>query len=156
MKPVHQCFFILAIAIVLSYGLAAEQSAQGKRASDRSKIDRVIENEKLVWEAAKQRDVTKFEELVAPDARIVFTTGVISRSDYIQGMELRSISDYQLENFEGMVPNPKTVILIYKATLSGTYRGKPFPSAPVYESSVWVERGKAWVAVLNQETPVKP
>jgi len=46
------------------------------------------------------------------------------------------------------------VILCYEALRLGEEGGKAFPSTPVIESTTWIKRGKRWVAILNQETPV--
>jgi hypothetical protein len=89
---------------------------------------------------------------VAPDARMVFESGVLTRADYLKGLPDRSIKDFHLTDFVVLLPNAQTAIVIYKASRSGTYRGKPFPPATVREATVWVKRDGKWVAVLNQET----
>ena len=116
----------------------------------------VIANEHAVWEAVKQQDAAKFSELVADDARIVFDTGILTKSDFLASLPDRTITDYKLESFTVLKPNSQTVILIYKATRSGLYKGKPFPPSSVHEGSVWVLRKGKWLAVLNQETPILP
>jgi len=135
----------------------ATAKAPSSAASSPSGIDRqVIANEHAVWEAVKQQDAAKFKELVADDARIVFDTGILTKSDFLASLPDRTITDYKLESFTVLKPNSQTVILIYKATRSGLYKGKPFPPSPVHEGSVWVLRKGKWVAVLNQETPILP
>jgi hypothetical protein len=52
------------------------------------------------------------------------------------------------------MPNAKTVILIYTTQRLGSENGRTFPEATVIESTTWIKRGKKWVAVLNQETPI--
>ena len=116
----------------------------------------IIENEQAVWEAAKAKDVARFNRLVAEDARMVFESGVLTRADYLSGLPDRTITDFHLTDFLVLRPNAQTAIIIYKASRSGTYKGQPFPPATVREASVWVNRGGNWVAVLNQETPVAP
>jgi hypothetical protein len=118
----------------------------------RSTEERLIQNEKSVWEASKEKNVDDFNRLVAPDARMVFESGVLTRADYLKGLPDRSIKDFQLADFVVLLPNSQTAIVIYKATRTGTYKGKPFPPATVREATVWVKRAGKWVAVLNQET----
>lgn len=117
---------------------------------------RLIDNERAVWEAVKQKDAARFSELVADDARIVFDTGIFSKSDLLSSLPDRTILDYTIDSFIILKPNDQTRILIYKATRSGLYKGKPFPPAAVHECSVWVQRKGKWIAVLNQETPIVP
>lgn len=124
---------------------------------DKSTIDQlVIANEKAVWEAAKAKNVAQFNRLVAEDARMVFESGVFTRADYVSGLADRSITGFTLADFTVLKPNKQTAIVIYKATRSGTYKGRPFPPATVREASVWIKRDGRWVAVLNQETPIAP
>jgi hypothetical protein len=52
------------------------------------------------------------------------------------------------------MPNAKTVILHYEALRLGDDAGKIFPEGTVIESTTWIKRGRRWVAVLNQETPI--
>jgi len=128
-------------------GPAAGEDAAGKE---------VVKNEKEVWEAVKQKDALRFDQLVADDARIIFDTGILTKTEFLKSLPNRTITTYALEDFTVLRPNARTLILIYKATRSGTYKGKPFPPSSVHEGSVWVQRGGKWVAVLNQETPILP
>ena len=143
---------LLAITFAL---LAQLPNSAGVAAASKSNVDQImIENEKAVWAAAKAKDVTRFNRLVAEDARMVFESGVLTRADYLNGLPDRTIAEFHLTDFIALRPNPETVILIYKASRSGAYKGKPFPPATVREGSVWVNRAGKWVAVLNQETPI--
>jgi len=143
---------LLALAFVHLAQLANSAGAAGANKSSVEQI--MIENEKAVWEAAKAKDVARFNRLVAEDARMVFESGVLTRADYLKGLPDRTITEFHLTDFIAMRPNSQTVILIYKASRSGVYKGSPFPPATVREGSVWVNRGGKWVAVLNQETPI--
>ena len=114
----------------------------------------ILINEKAVWQAAKLRNMRRFAELVADDARMVFTSGVMTKQEYMQAVGKRTITDYLLENFQVFMPAEGTVITLYQATVSGTSNGKLFPTTTLRESSVWIKRAGKWVAVWNQETPV--
>jgi len=126
-------------------------------ADSRSRLnEHVIANERAVWESVKHKDAAQFSKLVADDARIIFDTGILTKSDFLRSLPDRTILDYKLDSFTVLKPNNQTVILIYRATRSGLYKGKPFPPSAVHEASVWVLRKGQWVAVLNQETPIAP
>lgn len=160
MKNFSSWWFSLLLLLFLPVSLPAQKSATpaspAKSASPSNVDQRVIANEHAVWEAVKQQDAAKFSELVAGDARIVFDTGILTKADFLASLPDRTITDYKLESFTVLKPNRQTVILIYKATRSGLYKGKPFPPSSVHEGSVWVLRKGKWVAVLNQETPILP
>lgn len=111
--------------------------------------------ERAVWEAALRKDMHRFDSLVADDARMIFTSGVMTKGEYMSSIGKRNIASYSLEDFQVLQPSAVTVLTIYKATLSGTFDGKAIPPTTVREASVWVKRSGKWVAVLNQETAIR-
>ncbi len=116
---------------------------------------RVIEQEKQVWKAATERDAEAFRQLVADDGIMIFRSGIMRQPEYLATMNSRTVSHAKWRRMKGFMPNPMTVILTYETVRIGSFRGKKFPSNPVIESTTWIKRGKRWVAILNQETPVK-
>ncbi|MBZ5574865.1 MAG: nuclear transport factor 2 family protein, partial [Acidobacteriia bacterium] len=48
--------------------------------------------ENAVWESAKQRDMHRFADLVADDARMVFVSGVMTKQEYMQEASARTIT----------------------------------------------------------------
>jgi hypothetical protein len=117
-------------------------------------IKDIIRLEKKVWKTAQKREADAFKELVPSDAIMIFQSGIIPQPEYVATMRERTISRYELRNFRGFMPNPKTVILYYEALRLGDEAGKLFPMGTVIEATTWIKRGHQWVAVLNQETPL--
>ena len=117
-------------------------------------ITSIIRLEKKVWKAAQKREADAFKELVPSDAIMIFQSGVFVQPEYLATMHERTISRYKLRNFRGFMPNPKTVILYYEALRIGDEAGRIFPAGIVIEATTWIKRGRRWVAVLNQETPL--
>jgi hypothetical protein len=146
------CAALLTIA-GMEYCFGSQHKASG---ADPAVARAVVANERAVWEAVKEKKADRFAQLVADDARIVFDTGILTKDQFLQSLPDRTITSYSLDDITVLEPNPATAILIYKATRSGFYKGKPFPPTAVHEGSVWVNRGGNWVAVLNQETPILP
>lgn len=134
----------------------ARNSQQGTQ-TDRSKlqIGEIIRLEKEVWKSARARDATTFAKLVPADAVMIFQSGIVTQPDYIATMHGRTLQKNKIWDLRGYMPNQTTVILTYQTVRRGNYRGKSFPSTPVIESTIWIKRESRWVAVLNQETPIK-
>jgi hypothetical protein len=133
------------------------RSAKKSRESSRSSasiIKSVIRLEERVWKTAKDRNAREFKKLVPPDAVMIFQSGIVLQPEYLATMNERTISQYEIRGVRGFMPNPTTVILYYEALRLGEEGGKAFPSSPVIESTTWIKRGKRWVAILNQETPL--
>ncbi len=125
--------------------------------SPRSKsdtIETVIQLEKRVWEVAQQRNAAEFKKLVPADAVMIFQSGIVLQPEYLLTMNARTISRYEIRDMRAFMPNATTVILYYEALRFGEQNGAAFPTGPVIESTTWIRRGKRWVAILNQETPI--
>jgi hypothetical protein len=117
-------------------------------------INSVIRLEKRVWKVAQRREANAFAQLVPPDAVMIFQSGIVSQPEYLATMHERTISRYALRNIHGFMPNARTVILHYEALRLGEEAGSTFPEGRVIESTTWIKRGRRWVAILNQETPI--
>lgn len=147
----------LGLLLAIPAGAApAPQSGNGLQGAGKVLEGRIIANERAVWESVRTGNAALFRRLVADDARMIFTSGVMTKSDFLRLMPQRHISSYTLEDFQFLEPRPGIAILIYRATRSGSFKGAPFPPESVREASVWVLRGGRWLAVLNQETPIHP
>ncbi len=118
-------------------------------------IRKIIRLEERVWKVAQDRDSVGFAELVPGDAVMIFQSGIVRQPEYLATMKERTISRYELRNIRGFMPNATTVVLCYEALRLGEQSGEAFPTNPVIESTTWVKRGKRWVAILNQETPIR-
>jgi len=127
---------------------------RGVRSTEEGTISNVIELEKSVWKAARARDVEAFSRLVPADGVMIFQSGVVRQPEYLATMKLRTVSHTKLKDMQGFMPNATTVILVYKTVRVGSYDSERFPSTPVIESTTWIKRGRRWVAILNQETPI--
>ncbi|NDQ55457.1 MAG: nuclear transport factor 2 family protein [Acidipila sp.] len=127
---------------------------RNKSRSKSAVIKTVIRLEHRVWRVAQQRRAKEFEKLVPPDAVMIFQSGIILQPQYLATMNERTISGYEIRSMRGFMPNATTVILYYEARRHGEQGGKAFPSSPVIECTTWIKRGKRWVAILNQETPI--
>ena len=117
-------------------------------------IKAIIRLEERVWRVAQQRKANEFQKLVPSDAVMIFQSGIVLQPEYLATMNERTISRYELRSIRGFMPNATTVILYYEALRHGEEDGKAFPASPVIESTTWIKRGKRWVAILNQETPI--
>ncbi|MFZ0635447.1 MAG: DUF4440 domain-containing protein [Candidatus Acidiferrales bacterium] len=125
-----------------------------RQISEKTVIRQVIQYEKRVWRAAQERNVEEFKKLVPSDGVMIFQSGIIRQPEYVATMAGRTISKCELRDIQGFMPNSKTVILTYRTVRLGDFKGEQFPSNPVIECTTWIKRGKRWVAVLNQETPI--
>ena len=127
----------------------------GKRQiPEKDVLRHVMKLEKDVWKAAQKRDAKRFAELVPADAIMIFRGGMVGQPEYLGGMAARTVGHSEIRGMRGFMANAQTVILIYTTERLGSENGRKLPEATVIESTTWIRRGKRWVAILNQETPV--
>lgn len=136
-------------------GRGSKNTRDSKANAARAIINSVIRLEKRVWQVAQRRDADAFAQLVPSDAVMIFQSGIMSQPEYLATMHERTISRYRLRKIHGFMPNARTVILHYEALRLGEEAGNSFPEGIVIESSTWVKRRGRWVAILNQETPIR-
>jgi hypothetical protein len=132
-----------------------KKSHKQKISATRAIINTVIRLEKRVWRTAQRRETDAFAKLVPSDAIMIFQSGIVPQPEYLATMHERTILRYELRNIRGFMPNARTVILYYEARRLGEEGGNAFPEGTVIESTTWIKRGRSWVAILNQETPIQ-
>ena len=139
----------------MTYLRRSRKTQSSKANAARAIINSVIRLEKRVWQVAQRRDADAFAQLVPSDAVMIFQSGIMSQPEYLATMDVRTISRYKLRKLHGFMPNARTVILHYEALRLGKEAGNLFPKGIVIESTTWIKRRGRWVAILNQETPIR-
>jgi hypothetical protein len=139
----------------MTYPRRSRKTQDSKANAVSAIINSVIRLEKRVWQVAQRRDADAFAQLVPSDALMIFQSGIMSQPEYLATMDVRTISRYKLRKLHGFMPNARTVILHYEALRLGEEAGTLFPKGIVIESTTWIKRGGRWVAILNQETPIR-
>ena len=102
--------------------------AQNNRPSEptrNSTSSEVVDKEMRAWELAKNKDKSNLDNLTV--------------TDYAP-------TDFKIRNLA-----PNMIQLIFKVTVSGTFKGKAFQNHN-YASSLWLKRDGRWQNVFFQET----
>ena len=120
-----------------------------------NEIRKVMKLEKAVWKAARSKDAKSFAKLVPGDGLMIFQSGIMTQPDYLATMRDRTLEENVIEDLQGHMPNPTTIILTYRTIRAGSYQGKEFSNSTVIESTTWIKRANRWVAILNQETALR-
>ena len=114
---------------------------------------KAILNEKLAWEKFKEKDVKGFDKLMADDL-VDFDAagGIYTKPALLELIPDYEVTDYSLEHFKAIVLDENSAIVIYKATVIGTYKGERLTAKPMNVSSTWIKRHGDWQIVFHQET----
>jgi hypothetical protein len=158
MKRRHLAIAALILLTMATVGFA--QGADNKNAANtnsakpkmsKKALERaLIAKERSTWEAVKKNDVKGFKRNFSPDFAGVYEDGV-----HTVDVEAEQIADvkmkaYTLSDIKVALPTGDTAVITYKVNSQGDYKGQDF-SGDYHCSSVWVNRGGKWVAVLHTE-----
>ena len=111
-----------------------------------------IARERALWDTLKAKDHAAFEKMLATDYLEVLPDGVNDKASTLTEVKDLEISDLTFSEWR-MIPLDKdAALLIYNATIKGTFKGQAFPEGPYRIASGWVNRAGTWQAFYFQET----
>lgn len=114
--------------------------------------------ENALWDAWKNKDVKRLENLTAPQIAFVdyFGTFLANKADTIKDWTgpLCNVKSINLADGVGTTVSRTVAILTLKATIDGTCGGKNFSGLKVAGNSVYVRDGDAWKWVFGFNSPM--
>ena len=123
---------------------------KGKAMSQISPDKSLIDREKALWEIVKNKQVDAFRKYYADNYRGVSSDGVKDINQEVEGVRIVDLKNYSLADTKVVFPNKATAVLTYKVTVRGSFQGQDI-SGVYYASSVWVNQGGKWLAILHTE-----
>lgn len=145
---------LLATAAVCAAQAGGTGGAQNKDVAGKTD-EQIIANERQVIEAIKNRNQSAFTALVDPSGWVVTPEGQAVISS-VMGMIFDpavTVTEYRMEGPKVLWIDNNAAVLTYKATSTGTAKGKAMTEVS-QDSTVWHRRGGKWVAVFHQATPI--
>jgi hypothetical protein len=151
----------LLILMSFVWGQAGSGSKDKKQShamkSDAAAEQKVIELEKQLWEAWKNKNGEPFRQNLTDDFVAVTGSGVeVGKSKTVDDVTTTQcdVKSYSLSDNRVAWIDKDTALLTYKADEDATCGGQKLP-ATTYASSVWQRKGGKWMAVFHQETPAE-
>jgi hypothetical protein len=108
-----------------------------------------VANEKMVWEALKNKDYDGFAALLAPEAIEVEAIGVFDKAGSKAGVSMFDASKTSLYDWKTVKLDDNATLVTYLVTTPG---GKPPQER---HSTIWANRGGRWLAIFHQGTPTQ-
>lgn len=139
--------------ISLCFGQADTNKAtktKPKAVHQSSPHNAVIDREMALWEIVKNRQVEAYKTYYADNFSAVYSDGVKDINQEVEGVRNVDLQDYALTDTKVVFPNKSTAVLTYKVTVRGSFKGEDI-SGVYYASSVWVNQGGKWLAILHTE-----
>ncbi len=151
---------IAALIILATATLGFAQGAENKNAGSantakpkmsKKAIERtLIAKEKALWDMVKQGDAKSFKRNFSPDFAGVYEDGIHTLDFDAEQIGKTKLKSYTLSDVKVMLPTSDTAILTYKVNSQGDFQGQDI-SGDYYCSSVWINRGGKWLAVMHSE-----
>jgi len=108
-----------------------------------------IANEKMVWDSFKSKNYDAFAAMLAPDFIELEADNVYDKASSVKAVSMFDASKFELSEWKSAKLNHDAALV--------TYLVKPPPgpnSNPERHTSIWVNRGGKWMALLHVGTPV--
>ncbi|MDP9088114.1 MAG: nuclear transport factor 2 family protein [Pseudomonadota bacterium] len=128
-----------------------------KSAPQDARTAAMLAAERAVWEAWKDHDAKRLEDLTARNISFIniFGTHLASKVDALKnwsgaGCNVKSVG---VNDGVGTMLSPAVGILTFKATADGTCYGQNVP--PVWGTSVYVKRGNIWKWTFGINLPAR-
>ncbi|HKO42824.1 MAG TPA: nuclear transport factor 2 family protein [Pyrinomonadaceae bacterium] len=156
MKKLLIFMFVLLIAAACAVpptnqSVATNTSSPSPAVGPLTEAD-AIAKERAMWDTLKAKDFVAFEKMLATDYLEVLPTGVNDRAETLTEVKDLVITDVTFSDWR-LVPLDKDAALVmYNATIKGTFKGQAFPEGPYRSTSGWVNRDGKWQAFYYQET----
>jgi len=139
--------------ISLCFGQADMDKAtktKGKTMNQSLPHNALINRELALWEIVKNKQVEAYKTYYADNFSAVYSDGVKDINQEVEGVRNVDLKDYSLTETKVVFPNKGTAVLTYKVTVHGSFKGEDI-SGVYYASSVWVNQGGKWLAILHTE-----
>ncbi len=150
-------FTLASLTLLAMVSLCFGQSDMNKAAKTKGKVmsrsspdKALIDREKALWEIVKNKQVDAFRKYYADNYRGVSSDGIKDINQEVEGVRIVELKAYSLADTKVVFPNKGTAVLTYKVTVEGSYQGQDI-SGVYYASSVWVNQGGKWLAILHTE-----
>jgi uncharacterized protein YchJ len=146
--------FVRCVVVVLVAGSLATARDKGKSASSTasSTDQKIIDLEKSLWEAWKNKDAKPFDALLTPNFSEVDNTGSSDRAAAIDGATKCDVKDYSLSDSKVTWLNKDTALLSFKANMHASCMGQATPEN-VNANSVYVKQNGRWLEAFHSEVP---
>jgi hypothetical protein len=115
----------------------------------------LVNTERSLWEAWKNKDSATFEKTLDPSAVTMGSTGLMDRTASIKDIAGSNcqVRSYTLTDTKLTQIDKDTALLTYKANQDATCDGKKAPSL-VNVSTIYEKHGDKWQPIFHQESPV--
>jgi hypothetical protein len=107
-----------------------------------------IANERLIWDAIKNKNYGEFAALLADDAVEIEAEGVYDKAASVKGVSSVDLSHAELSEWRSVKFDADAALVTYLVTDPKIGKER--------HSTIWVNRNGKWLALFHQGTPLQP
>ena len=107
-----------------------------------------IASEKIVWDYFKNKDYDAFAAVLAPDFVEIEPESVYDKAGSIKGVTGMDVSKFELSDWKAARLDDDAALVTYMVNTTGRMADQQ------RHSTIWVNRGGKWMALLHIGTPV--
>lgn len=145
--------FVSCLTVLLVAGSLANAKERSKSAGTSASAEqKIIDLEKSLWEAWKNKDGKPFEAALAPDFREDDSSGSYDRAAAIAAPKSCEVKGYSLSDWKTMWLGKNAALITFKANMHATCSGQQIPEN-VGASSVYVKQNGKWLEAYHSEVP---
>jgi Domain of unknown function (DUF4440) len=146
------CCFSLVAAASICLGQESPSPSSSptrfKPARSATKEKIVVELEKKVTEAFKNKRAEEFKRYLAPEFVSVDPQGIENVDSQLADMEKYDVRENTFADMKATFPSPKVAVLTYKISTQATHAGQD-TSGTYNVASVWMKRGRNWLLICH-------
>jgi ketosteroid isomerase-like protein len=112
------------------------------------KESEIIDLERSVTEAYKNKQTDAFKKYLAPDYAGVNADGITSVDTEVMGMEKIDLQNYSFADTKVVFHGADVAVITYKTTVQSTSAGQN-TSGTYNVASVWMRRNGTWLLICH-------
>lgn len=136
----------LAVAIAVSTSFAAPAPAKQVKTAQREKA--IVNLEKIVTEAFKNKQVETVKKYLAPEFVGLDAEGFKNVDSELADVPKYDVRDNSFADMKVALPNANMAMITYKVTTQATHDGQD-ASGTYNVASVWTKRERKWRLVFH-------
>ncbi|HZR05248.1 MAG TPA: nuclear transport factor 2 family protein [Candidatus Udaeobacter sp.] len=142
------CCFSLVAAVSICFGQESPSPSPFKPHRSATKEKTIVELEKKVTEAFKNKRAEEFKRYLAPEFVAIDAQGIENVDAQLADMEKYDVRENTFADMKTTFPSPKVAVLTYKVSTQATHDGQE-TSGTYNVASVWMKRGGNWLLICH-------
>jgi ketosteroid isomerase-like protein len=141
-------FVLFCVILIAAASTCVAQESASKASKSPSKEGAIIDLEKSITDAYKNKQTDAFKKYLAPDYVGINVDGITTVDSEVTGMEKNDLRNYSFADTKVVFPRADLAVVAYKATVQSSSGGKD-TSGTYNVASVWMKRSGNWLLISH-------